>query len=64
MDNSPLLTLSALCMLALAVAGCSHSSVPDGVMSESQMVDFLEQAYLLEGFYFSNAASWVPNWVA
>ena len=51
MDNSRLLTLSALCMLALAVAGCSHSSVPDGVMSESQMVDFLEQAYLLEGFY-------------
>ena len=45
-------TLSVLLMLCIVVAGCSHEAKPPAdVMSEPQMVDFLEQAYLLEGYY-------------
>ncbi len=45
-------TLSTLLMLCVVVAGCSHEVKPPAdVMPEAQMVDFLEQAYLLEGFY-------------
>ena len=45
-------TISVLLMLCVAVAGCSHEAKPPrDVMSEATMVDFLEQAYLLEGFY-------------
>ena len=38
-------------LLDLAGAGCSHNPVPADVMQEAVMVDFLEQAYLIEGFY-------------
>ncbi len=45
-------TLSVLLMLCVVVAGCSHEATPPAdVFSETTMVDFLEQAYLLEGFY-------------
>ncbi|MBQ6069072.1 MAG: DUF4296 domain-containing protein [Bacteroidales bacterium] len=45
-------TLSAILILFLGVVGCSHEArPPHDVMTETAMVDFLEQAYLLEGFY-------------
>ena len=44
-------TLSVFCLLAFALAGCSRTSVPNGILSESRMVDFLEQAYFIEGYY-------------
>lgn len=52
MNTIRYITLSALLMLCVIVAGCSHEAKPpSNVMPETQMVDFLEQAYLLEGFY-------------
>ena len=44
-------TLSVVLLLSAAVAGCSRNPVPSDIMSEADMVSFLEQAYLLEGFY-------------
>lgn len=39
-------------LLALVLlAGCQHKGSPKGILSEPQMVDFLTDAYLLEGFY-------------
>lgn len=40
----PILTL-------LLLAACQHGKLPQGVMSKEKMVDFLTDAYLLEGFY-------------
>ena len=39
--------------VACGLTSCRESvtSLPDGVMDEEQMVDFLSEAYLLEGFY-------------
>ena len=46
------ITLSAFLLLCVGAVGCSHEAKPPhDVMSETTMVDFLEQAYLLEGFY-------------
>ena len=45
-------TLSVVLLLCVGLAGCSHKAVtPKGVMSEDDMASFLQQAYLLEGFY-------------
>ena len=35
----------------LALVSCGHKALPDGVLNEAQMVDFLSEAYLIEGFY-------------
>lgn len=43
-----LLTLATAALLATA---CHHNNMPDGVMDSQQMVDFLSEAYLLEGDY-------------
>ena len=52
MDKLTHITLSFVLLLAVGVsAGCSRTAVPADVMHEEAMVDFLEQAYLLEGFY-------------
>ena len=51
MNKIRLTTLSVALFLCAALAGCSRNPVPAGVMSEDVMVCFLEQAYLLEGFY-------------
>lgn len=41
-----------LCFAALLLAGCHRGGgLPQGVMDEGKMVDFLTDAYLLEGFY-------------
>ena len=45
------LTLSAVLLLCLGSAGCSQEQVPNDVMDEPTMADFLGEAYLLEGFY-------------
>ena len=46
------ITFSAFLLLCIGVAGCSHEAKPPAdVMQEEAMVDFLEQAYFLEGFY-------------
>lgn len=36
---------------ALLMPACRHATLPDGVLTEQQMVEFLTDAYLLEGFY-------------
>ena len=36
---------------ALLLAGCHRGGIPADVLTEQQMVDFLADAYLLEGFY-------------
>lgn len=52
MNTSRCLTLSAVLLFFVGVVGCSHEAVPPSdVMSEATMVDFLQHAYLLEGFY-------------
>lgn len=51
MDKLRYFTLSAALLLCIGMMGCSRNTVPADVMSETAMVDFLEQAYLLEGFY-------------
>lgn len=40
----PLITL-------LLLAGCRQEGLPEGVASEERMVDFLTEAYQLEGYY-------------
>ncbi|MCQ2298081.1 MAG: DUF4296 domain-containing protein [Bacteroidales bacterium] len=37
--------------LGLAFASCGNNDLPNGVMTKDEMVDFLSEAYLLEGFY-------------
>ena len=37
--------------LMFVFAACHHTTLPSGVMNHGQMVDFLADAYLLEGFY-------------
>ncbi len=45
-------TLSAVLLLSIGLSACSHKvSTPGDVLSEVDMADFLQQAYLLEGFY-------------
>ena len=51
MNKLKYLALSVTLLFCAALSGCSRNAVPDDVMSETAMVDFLEQAYLLEGFY-------------
>ena len=52
MHNIRYITLSVALLLGAVLAGCSHEATPPAdVMSETTMVGFLEQAYLLEGFY-------------
>ena len=51
MNNLKYIALSVTLLLYAVLSGCSRNAVPDDVMSETAMVDFLEQAYLLEGFY-------------
>ena len=36
---------------ALLAASCGSKRLPKGVMTEEQMVEFLSEAYLIEGFY-------------
>jgi len=38
-------------MLAVCCIGCKGDQIPEDVMSEDVMADFLQQAYLLESFY-------------
>ncbi|MBR1517087.1 MAG: DUF4296 domain-containing protein [Bacteroidales bacterium] len=40
-----------LLAIAVAMAGCNRDSVPAGIMTEEEMIDFLSEAYLIEGFY-------------
>ena len=47
MKKTLLLPLVALFL----VTACRQPELPEGIMTESQMVDFLQEAYLLEGFY-------------
>ncbi|MBR1792476.1 MAG: DUF4296 domain-containing protein [Bacteroidales bacterium] len=44
------LLVMAMLTLSVAFGACSHG-LPKGIMSEQQMVDFLSEAYLIEGFY-------------
>ena len=41
---------AALAALLLLV-GCRGNRLPDGVLDADRMVDFLSEAYLLEGYY-------------
>lgn len=43
--------LLLLTLPLLAFCACHHEGLPAGVMTEAQMVDFLTDAYRLEGFY-------------
>ena len=45
------LSISAFCVLFWMLCSCHHEALPAGVMDEEKMADFLQQAYLLEGFY-------------
>ncbi len=36
---------------ALLLAACHHEGLPQGVIDEARMTDFLTEAYQLEGFY-------------
>ena len=38
-------------LVALSLTACRHGSLPDGVMDEERMADFLADAYLVESFY-------------
>ena len=38
-------------LMMVVFVGCRHEQRPDDVMDERQMVEFLKDAYLLEGFY-------------
>lgn len=40
-----------LIALAFAATACTHKGLPEGIMTHDQMVDFLTDAYMLEGFY-------------
>ena len=44
-------SLSIVLTLSLSIAGCSHDNIPPDVIGESVMADFLQHAYILEGFY-------------
>ncbi len=44
-------TLLALCLTALLLTACNKNRIPDDVMQPDVMVEFLAEAYLLEGFY-------------
>lgn len=37
--------------LLLAVVACRHERVPEGVLDQAAMTEFLADAYLLEGYY-------------
>ncbi len=38
-------------LLAFAAVGCHRKDVPDGIVPQEKMVDFLADAYLLEASY-------------
>ena len=44
-------TFSALLCLSSVLCGCGGDRVPDDVMNPEKMAFFLEEAYMLEGFY-------------
>lgn len=50
MNNKTLFLPLAIVALLFAVA-CGGKRLPDGVLDHDQMVDFLTDAYLLEGYY-------------
>ncbi|MBR1798661.1 MAG: DUF4296 domain-containing protein [Bacteroidales bacterium] len=43
-------TLALLCACCISVA-CHRNRLPDGILDHHDMVNFLTQAYQLEGFY-------------
>ena len=43
--------IALLCLFAALMVGCHRQNLPEGIMSESQMVAFLTDAYLLESHY-------------
>ena len=45
------ISLSIALSFCLCLAGCSEVKIPEDVMSEDTMAQFLQDAYLLEGFY-------------
>ena len=48
--DKKILPLSLALVLTFAV-GCGGKKLPEGVLGHDQMVDFLTDAYLLEGYY-------------
>ena len=43
--------LAALFAVAALASGCRSDQQPSDVMGEEKMAEFLQEAYLLEGFY-------------
>lgn len=51
MKKARLVTLSVSLLLVMAILSCNGNSRPSNVMDEETMASFLEDAYILEGFY-------------
>lgn len=51
MKKARLVTLSVSLLLFMAILSCNGNSRPSNVMDEETMASFLEDAYILEGFY-------------
>lgn len=43
--------LSIVCIFSFFLTSCHRVSIPSDVMEEEKMAEFLQRAYLLEGFY-------------
>ena len=43
-------SLFPLCLSVLMLAACNSNKLPEGILDQQQMVDFLHEAYLLEGY--------------
>lgn len=51
MKNRTLFNILLFLCLLCTFTACKNVTIPDDVMSKETMVDFLSEAYLLEGFY-------------
>lgn len=45
------ITISMLLLCSIALVGCGEEAIPADVMDETELTDFLKEAYILEGFY-------------
>ena len=43
-------TLFPLCLSVLMLVACNNDNLPEGILNQQQMVNFLHEAYLLEGY--------------
>ena len=51
MKKTCIFSFSAFFAVAVLLGSCNRNGVPEGVMDASTMTAFLQEAYLIEGFY-------------